>query len=77
MNTQNQIRQDYNGLQQKAEKAISNVGDDLKNRYEDVRERVQDVAEQSVSFVRKHPFYSLAGAAVIGFFGGLILKGRD
>lgn len=61
------------------ERAGSNLQDqlsgiDLSETYQAVQERASDAMEATVDFVKEHPFYSLMGAAAIGFVAGSLLR---
>ncbi len=48
---------------------------DLKAYYETAKEKASDAVENSESFVKKYPFYTVLGAAAVGFLAGAIIRG--
>ncbi len=43
---------------------------------EEIRRRLDAASREIVSFVRRHPLESLAGALVLGFFAGRLVSRR-
>lgn len=66
------VRQGANSLRQNVEQQIENSG--WQERYEDLRERASQAMEASEDFVKEHPYYTLLGAATIGFVAGMLLR---
>jgi len=65
----------------KAEGAIDKVSDTLHDQqkhvqeiYDSAKQRAQQAADASVDFVKRYPFYTVAGAAAIGFVAGILLR---
>lgn len=65
----------------KARQVANTVSDKLHKteaRAEDIyhaaRERAEDAYDNSVDFVKKHPFSTVMGAAAIGFVAGILLR---
>lgn len=65
----------------KAKHVAANVSDKLQRGeqsaqelYEMARERAEDALDVSTDFVKRYPFYTVAGAAVIGLFAGMLLR---
>lgn len=46
----------------------------LRERYDAVEARVRDGVDASEEFVREHPFYTILGAATVGFVAGVLLR---
>lgn len=66
------VRQGANSIRQNVEEQIENSG--WQERYEDLRERASQAMEASEDFVKEHPYYTLLGAAAIGFVAGMLLR---
>lgn len=68
------VRQGANSIRQNVEEQIEAT--DWQARYEDLRERASSALEASEDFVKEHPYYTLLGAAAIGFAAGMLLRRR-
>jgi hypothetical protein len=55
---------------------FDNVRENIINQYEDLKDQVSDVTETSISFVKKYPLYTLAGALAIGVVTAMVIRGR-
>lgn len=61
------------------EKTGSSIADqigsmDLSETYKVVQDKASDALDITVDFVKEHPFYSLLGAATLGFVAGSLLR---
>jgi ElaB/YqjD/DUF883 family membrane-anchored ribosome-binding protein len=77
-----------NDLSKKADsfvKRASNVGHDLmesdfgnqlSNRWQEIRDRGEDVYSSSVEVVRRYPLAAISTALAVGIMTGMILKRR-
>ena len=42
-----------------------------------VAKKTEDAVEASSEFVKEHPFYTLAGAAALGFVAGVLVRTKN
>lgn len=71
-NIKDNVRQGANSIRQNVEQQIENSN--WQERYEDLRKRAGEAVEASEDFVKEHPYYTLLGAAAVGFLAGMILR---
>ena len=43
-------------------------------RYQTVRAKAQEAVDASEDFVKTHPFYTVLGAATVGFVAGMLIR---
>ena len=48
---------------------------EIKAYYEAAREKASSAVHASEDFVKKYPFYTVLGAATVGFLAGAIIRG--
>lgn len=53
---------------------FSGLSGEIESRYQDLRDRVEDLSEQSVKVVKKHPYYAILGAAAAGIAIGMFFS---
>ena len=53
---------------------VETVATDWQARYEDLRDRTVSAVDASEDFVKAHPFYTVLGAATVGFVAGMLLR---
>lgn len=46
------------------------------DRYHAVQDKAREAVDASEDFVRVHPFYTILGAATVGFVAGVLLRRR-
>lgn len=74
-----------NGIKRTGKDLASNVVDtvaektnlstpELKAYYETAKERASEAVHASEDFVKKYPFYTVLGAAAVGFLAGAIIR---
>lgn len=73
-NVKDTVRQSASGIRQNIEQQLENSG--WQERYEDLRSRANQAVEASEDFVKQHPYYTLIGAAAVGFVAAMILRRR-
>ena len=66
------VKKGANSLKQNVQQEIEAT--DWQARYEDISERARQAADVSTDFVKAHPFYTLLGAATVGFVAGMLLR---
>lgn len=71
-NIKENVRQGANSIRHNVEQQIEDSN--WQERYEDLRKRAGEAVEASEDFVKEHPYYTLLGAAAIGFVAGMILR---
>ncbi|KYG64937.1 hypothetical protein AZI86_12120 [Bdellovibrio bacteriovorus] len=71
-NIKDNVRQGANSIRQNVEQQIENSN--WQERYEELRKRAGEAVEASEDFVKEHPYYTLLGAAAVGFLAGMILR---
>jgi ElaB/YqjD/DUF883 family membrane-anchored ribosome-binding protein len=49
-------------------------GVDLSETYKVVQDKASDALDMTTDFIQEHPFYSLLGAAALGFVAGSLLR---
>ncbi|MGZ3772662.1 MAG: DUF883 family protein [Pseudobdellovibrionaceae bacterium] len=59
------------GNRQESDKGVWTEG------YEAVQHKARQVTDASEEFIRAHPFYTLLGAATVGFIAGMLIRRRD
>lgn len=47
---------------------------DWKERYETVQNKARLAVNSSEDFVKAHPFYTILGAATVGFVAGMLIR---
>lgn len=66
------VRQGANSIRQNVEQQVEESN--WQERYEDLRKRAGEAVEASEDFVKEHPYYTMLGAAAVGFLAGMILR---
>lgn len=71
-NIKENVRQGASSIRHNVEQQIENAN--WQERYEDLRKRAGEAVDASEDFVKDHPYYTLLGAAAIGFVAGMLLR---
>ncbi len=71
MNVEKTIKGTVNGA---AEKLADKMPADFEQRFQDLRKYSREGFERGEEIVRKHPFYSLLGAVLVGAVLGRIFR---
>ncbi|RYZ81304.1 MAG: DUF883 family protein [Proteobacteria bacterium] len=64
------------GLEQGQQQA-GELYDQAGEYYGMARERAMDAYDSSSDFVKRYPFYTVAGAVAVGFFAAMLLRRND
>lgn len=81
--TSNELKKEFGNIKENVRKGASNIRENVEQqiedsnwqeRYEDLRKRAGQAVEASEDFVKEHPYYTLLGAAAVGFLAGMILR---
>ena len=71
-NVKENVKQGANSIRQSVEQEIDAAG--WQERYEELRERAATAVDASQDFVKAHPYYTILGAATVGFVAGMLLR---
>jgi|GEM_PF-3493398 len=79
--TKNDFQKKADGLTPKAKSVSerlldSDLGDQVAEKWGQIRERSEDVYNSSVEVVRRHPLATVSTALAVGVLAGMILKRR-
>lgn len=47
------------------------------DRYHTAQEKAREAVDASEDFVKAHPFYTVLGAATVGFVAGMLIRRRN
>ena len=53
---------------------VEGLSDTLSAKYEDFKDSAEEAKDSTISFVKKYPLYTLAGALVIGVVTAMFLS---
>jgi len=56
--------------------AINSLKKNVENKYDNLQKQIRDTTDTGISFVRRHPLSSLAGAIALGFITGALIGRR-
>ncbi|MBV2169165.1 MAG: DUF883 family protein [Bdellovibrio sp.] len=57
-----------------AEAAKRDLSRTWNDRYHAVQDRTREAVDASEEFVKAHPFYTVLGAATVGFVAGMLIR---
>jgi ElaB/YqjD/DUF883 family membrane-anchored ribosome-binding protein len=69
-----QVANKAEGVANKVSEGIHKGQMQAEDIYETARDRAVQAVDASSDFVKKYPFYTVAGAAAIGFVAGVLLR---
>ncbi|PIS11198.1 MAG: hypothetical protein COT73_05285 [Bdellovibrio sp. CG10_big_fil_rev_8_21_14_0_10_47_8] len=71
----------FKGLGEKVKEGVKDVAKSVEDgnpswRYAEVTEKAEDAYASAVDSIKRHPYYTLAGATALGFVAGFLLRRR-
>lgn len=81
--TPNDFRSNLGNIKDNAKDAAKSVkqgiskeleGMDLEKRYHAIQDKAREAVGASEDFVKAHPFYTLLGAATVGFVAAMLIR---
>lgn len=76
--TPNDFRSNLGTMKDNVKKNLKQELDDRgwTDRYHNLQESARDAMDASEDFVKEHPYYTVLGAAAVGFIAGMLLRRR-
>lgn len=73
--TPNEFRSNIGSFKENVQQSLEESG--WTDRYHTVQAKAREAVDASEEFVKEHPFYTVLGAATVGFVAGMLLRRRQ